>query len=52
MKKKDLEKKLSSYGWWFHCHGGKHDKWTNGEDMESVPRHNEVDENLSKKFYV
>jgi len=50
MKRKDLEKKLSSFGWWFHRHGGSHDRWTNGEDFESVPRHTEIDERLAKKI--
>jgi mRNA interferase HicA len=50
MKKKDLEKRLSRHGWWFDRHGGNHDVWTNGEIFESVPRHNEVNENLAKKI--
>jgi len=50
MKKKDLEKKLAEYGWWFHHQGGKHERWTNGKDMESLPRHKEIDEMLAKKI--
>lgn len=50
MKKRDLERQLSELGWWFERHGGNHDIWTNGEDQESVPRHNEVDEWLAKKI--
>ena len=50
MKKKDLEKRLRESGWWFKRHGGNHDYWTNGEIHESVPRHNEIKENLAKKI--
>ena len=50
MKKKDLEKHLTKLGWKFDRHGGSHDIWTNGEVFESVPRHNEINENLAKKI--
>lgn len=50
MKKRDLEKKLSLYGWYFYRHGGGHDVWTNGNIFESVPRHKEVNELLAKKI--
>ena len=50
MKKKDLEKKLKGYGWWFHREGGCHEIWTNGEDTEPMPRHNEINEMLAKKI--
>ena len=50
MKKRDLEKQLKGFGWFFCRHGGKHDYWTNGEVFESVPRHNEIKENLAKSI--
>ncbi len=50
MKKKILEKELKKLGWWLKRHGGKHDIWTNGEDEEPVPRHNEINELLAKKI--
>jgi len=50
MKKRDLEKRLSRFGWWFDRHGGNHDLWTNGYIFESVPRHAEVNEMLAKKI--
>ncbi|MBS0635228.1 MAG: type II toxin-antitoxin system HicA family toxin [Verrucomicrobia bacterium] len=50
MKKRDIEKKMAELGWWFDHHGGEHDRWTNGIDMESVPRHREVNEMLAKKI--
>ncbi|MCP5468313.1 MAG: type II toxin-antitoxin system HicA family toxin [Deltaproteobacteria bacterium] len=50
MKKKDLEKQLKEYGWWFKRSGGKHDIWTNGEREEPIPRHREINEILAKKI--
>lgn len=44
MKRQELEKRLKKLGWWFKKHGGSHDIWTNGEIIESVPRHNEINE--------
>ena len=43
MKKRDLEKRLQSLGFW-RDGGSKHDKWTNGIHTETVPRHVEVNE--------
>jgi mRNA interferase HicA len=48
MKKRDLEKKLSSLGWYFDRSGGNHDIWTNGEKSEPVPRHREINEMTAK----
>ena len=31
-------------GWWATQTGGKHEKWTNGNETLSVPRHREVPE--------
>ena len=50
MKKRDVEKKLSKCGWWLLRHGGNHDIWTNGELVEPVPRHNEINELLARKI--
>jgi mRNA interferase HicA len=50
MKKRDLENKLKDLGWWFLRHGGNHDTWTNGRDIEQIPRHREVNEHLAKKI--
>lgn len=50
MKRNDLERQLTKHGWWLLRHGGKHDIWTNGEDEEAVPRHNEINELLAKKI--
>lgn len=50
MKKRDLEKKLESLGWWLKRQGNNHEIWTNGEDSEPVPRHREISEMLAKKI--
>lgn len=50
MKKRDLEKKMLEFGWRLHHQGGAHERWTNGKDMESLPRHREIDEMLAKKI--
>lgn len=50
MKKRDVETKLKELGWWFLRHGGNHDTWTNGKEIEQVPRHREINERLAKKI--
>lgn len=50
MKKRDLEKKLKSYNWYFARHGGNHDIWTNGVQEEPVPRHREINEIVARKI--
>jgi mRNA interferase HicA len=47
VKKRDLERKLSEFGWYFERHGGNHDVWTNGAAKNFIPRHNEISENLA-----
>lgn len=44
MKKRNLEKKIAHFGWWFSRHGGNHDVWTNGKESIPIPRHNEINE--------
>jgi len=48
MKTKDLIKLLESNGWRFKRHGSDHDIYIKGTERESVPRHNEIKENLAK----
>lgn len=43
MKKRDLEQRIKAAGWW-NIGGTKHDKWTNGNLVQMVPRHNEINE--------
>ena len=50
MKKKELERILKKYNWYFLRHGANHDVWTNGENIEPIPRHNEINENLAKSI--
>jgi mRNA interferase HicA len=50
MKKRDLESKIKKFGWRFLRHGGNHDTWTNGRDIEQIPRHREINEVLARKI--
>lgn len=48
MKQKDLINLFKRNGWWLVRQGGNHMVFTNGTDMETVPRHKEVNELLAK----
>ena len=48
MKRRDLIKKLESNGWYLDRNGTNHDIYTNGKDIEPIPRHAEVNEQLAK----
>ena len=48
MKRKDLVKLLENKGWYLKRNGGNHDIYTNGKDIEPIPRHSEVNEKLAK----
>ena len=50
MKRRELESRLVDLGWFFLRHGGNHDLWTNGEALEYIPRHVEINENLARKI--
>lgn len=50
MKRRDLERELKRLGWWLKRNGVKHDLWTNGQEEETVPRHNEINELLARKI--
>jgi len=50
MKKRDLVKQLNRLGWWLKRQGHSHEVWTNGEETEPIPRHNEINEFLAKKI--
>lgn len=39
---------LARNGWRLLRNGGDHDVYTDGVDMEAIPRHNELKENLVK----
>lgn len=48
MKRKDLIKLLENNGWTKAREGGNHDIYTNGKDIEPIPRHKEIAESLAK----
>jgi mRNA interferase HicA len=48
MKQRDLINKLEENGFVFERHGGNHDIYRCGNDIEKVPRHKEVNEQLAK----
>ena len=48
MKQRELIKKLESIGFKFERHGGNHDIYRRGNDIEKVPRHKEINEMLAK----
>ncbi|MBS6678049.1 MAG: type II toxin-antitoxin system HicA family toxin [Clostridiales bacterium] len=48
MKQRDLIKKLEQIGFVFERHGGNHDIYRRGSDIEKVPRHKEINERLAK----
>jgi len=50
VKRRDLERALKDLGWYFLRHGGNHDRWTNGNETEEIPRHREINENLGRKI--
>jgi len=53
MKKKILIKLLEKAGFKFSEHGGNHDKYRRGNDLEEIPRHNEITANkILKKWGI
>lgn len=48
MKQRDLIKKLEKIGFKFERHGGNHDIYSRGDDLEMIPRHKEINEKLAK----
>ena len=50
MKQKDLIEKLEAAGFRFERHGGRHDIYMRGLDLEEIPRHKEINELLAKKI--
>ena len=48
LKQRDLIKKLEAGGFVFERHGGNHDIYRRASDIEKVPRHKEVNENLAR----
>ena len=48
MKNKELIKKLERAGFTFKEHGGHHDNYVIGNDVEVIPRHKEINERLAR----
>ncbi|MCD8055671.1 MAG: type II toxin-antitoxin system HicA family toxin [Clostridiales bacterium] len=48
MKRTDLIKLLERNGWYLKRNGAEHDIYTNGSNIETIPRHREIKENLAK----
>ena len=48
MKQRDLVNKLIAVGFSFARHGGNHDIYRRGTDIEKVPRHKEINEKLAR----
>ncbi len=52
MKQRDLIKRLEDGGFIFERHGGNHDIYRRGSDIEKVPRHKELNENLARMILI
>ena len=50
MKRRVLIRKLESAGFVFERHGGEHDVYKRGNDLEQVPRHKEINEITALKI--
>lgn len=50
MKRRDLIKLLEKNGWTFDREGGNHTVYVKGDKTESIPRHDEINENLAKSI--
>lgn len=48
MKQRELVKKLESIGFTFERHGGNHDIYRRGMEIEQIPRHKEINEKLAR----
>lgn len=48
MKQRELLNRFLKNGWWVLREGGNHTVVTDGKDVEAIPRHKEISENLAK----
>ena len=48
MKQRELVKKLEAAGFIFERHGGNHDVYRRGSEIEEIPRHKELNEKLAR----
>ena len=47
MRRKKLVKRFEGNGWYLLRHGGRHDVYMDGKNLEVIPRHSEIDEMLA-----
>jgi len=50
MKRRELIKKLEKKGWYLLRNGSNHDIYTDGERIEPIPRHPDINERLAKSI--
>lgn len=50
MKRRILIKLLKRNGWKIQRKGGNHDIYTDGERIEPIPRHPDINERLARKI--
>ena len=50
MKRRDLIKLLEKNGWYLKRNGGNHDLYTDGNRIEPIQRHPEINERLAKSL--
>ena len=48
MKRRDIVKRFEKAGWYLLREGSEHTVYTNGEKIEQIPRHREINEMLAK----
>jgi len=48
VKRREFIRSLEKAGFVFERHGGNHDIYRRGRDVERIPRHKEVNERLAK----
>lgn len=56
MKRRELIKLLEKNGWYFKRNGGNHELYTDGKQVEAIPRHPQINERLArdiiKKYHL
>lgn len=48
MKRRELLKLFEKAGWKLRRNGGSHDIYTDGRNIEAIPRHTDIDEKLAR----
>ncbi len=48
MKRRELLKLFEKAGWKLRRNGGSHDIYTDGKNIEVIPRHADIDERLAR----